>query len=159
MPEFTTTLHETLQGYTLPDGSRPYFAKVFKGEPGALMPTGGPMARWRVSRIQEPPEGPRTLSGLVMREMVFSAFCYWPLSATEAATDMTEDNIATVMVDLPPRFIRPALTDAYTIGGVPVTTLTLDGNPVTQADFPTLNSEVQVRVFQFDILARLLEES
>jgi hypothetical protein len=159
MAEFTTTLHETLQNYTLPGASSSYFAKVFKGNPGALMPTGRPLARWLVASVGEPPEGPRTM-GNVMRVAVFRVFCYWPLSGAEGSTQDTEDDILRVMVDLPPQLIDPTLTSSeYTVAGITVRALTLESVQPRELDFPPGSQDAQVNVFQFDIHARLLEES
>jgi hypothetical protein len=157
--EFTTTLHETLQNYTLPGASSTYFTKVFKGNPGALMPTSRPLARWLVASVGEPPEGPRTM-GNVMRVAVFRVFCYWPLSGAEGSTQDTEDDILRVMVDLPPQLIDPTLdhTD-FTVADLPVAALTLENVQPRELDFPPGSQEVQVNVFQFEIHARLLEES
>lgn len=161
MGELTLALDALLKAYQVPDGSTPYFTAVFKGEPLNLMPSGGQaMARWKVDRVQNPPEGPRVLSGQMMRTAVFKVFCYWPLSPMQGKQTGTEDDITAVMVDLPPRCAVPNLTAAdYTLGGLGIAAITVeDIEPVTR-ELPTPDAVAECRVFQFDIHARLLEAS
>lgn len=160
MIEFTVKLHDVLSGYVLPGATTPYFARVFKGEPNSLMPTSQAMARWRVKSISVPPEGPRVISGLMMRTAVFGVMCVWPLSATEEAQGRMEDEITTVAVDLPPLLCVPALdASEYTVGGVPVSALTVEDIQPIEPGFATVNAETMYRLFSFDVHARLLEES
>lgn len=154
--ELGLTIQETLAEYQIPDGVTPYFAKVFKGEPEALMPTGNPLARWHVVRSQPPPEGVRNLKGDRMTTVVYAIHCYWPLSALEESRESREDDIATVLIDLPNAFIALTATD-YTIGGYPVALLTVeDVSPVDRA-FPFPQSERECRILTFELHARVLE--
>jgi hypothetical protein len=159
--EFTTALHGILQEYTLADSAAPYFAKVFKGEPNALTPTGQALARWRVKSIGPAPEGPRVLTGEMMRTAVFNVMCVWPLTAMEGRQQGIEDEITEVCVSLPQCLCVPALTAAdYTIAGIPVSTITIEDISPVEAGFPVSNPESALaRLFQFDVHVRLLEES
>jgi hypothetical protein len=154
--EFTTTLHETLQNYTLPGASSSYFAKVFKGEPNALMPTAQALAKWRVARTEVPPEGARVLTGRRAVACVFIVNCYWPLSGTEGSQQSTEDEIPTVLIDLPTKFIALTATD-YTIGGYAIAGLTVEDVSSVERLQPFLTSEAEMRVATFEIHARVLE--
>lgn len=155
--ELSLTIHSTLQAYTLPGASSAYFAKVFKGEPEALTPTtGGAVARWHVVRTQPPPEGVRNLKGDRMTAMVFQIHVYWPLTAIEGAQQSQEDDIATVLIDLPNEFI--ALTAAnYTIGGYPVALLTVEDVSPVERQTPFINSDREMRILQIELHARVLE--
>lgn len=163
MIELTTQIHETLESYALPDSSTTYFAKVFKGEPLALMPSNGQaLARWHVKSVGPAPEGPRVVSGAMMRTAVFGVVCVWPLTASEGKARGIEDDIAAVCADLPPRLCVPALTASdYTVGGVPVSTITIEDLSPVDVGLPVNNPQAEgfARLFQFDIHARLLEES
>lgn len=153
--ELGLTIHSTLQEYTLPGASVAYFAKVFKGEPNALTPTAGQaLARWQVVRTQAPPEGVRNLKGDRMVAMVFAIYAYWPLSGLEGSQQSQEDDIATVLIDLPNSFIALTATD-YTIGGYPVALLTIeDVSPVERlAPF----GDTEMRVLRLELHARVLE--
>ena len=50
MSELGLTIDSKLVAYQIPGGNSAYFAKVFKGEPGALAPMNRALARWRVAR-------------------------------------------------------------------------------------------------------------
>lgn len=155
--ELGLTIQSTLAAYKLPGASANYFAKVFKGEPSALMPTAGQaLARWHVAESRVPPEGPRVISGSRMVELVYLINCYWPLSGAEGAQQSQEDDIATVLIDLPNDFI--ALTAAnYTIGGYAVSALTVEDTTTVERATPFPNSESEMRVAQFELHARVLE--
>lgn len=157
--ELGVTIHETLQGYTLPGASAPYFTKVFKGDPPALMATSKPLARWRVARSQPPPEGVRVLTGSRQVAIVYAINGYWPLSAVEAASENNEDDIATVLIDLPNRFIELTATD-YTIGGYPVSLLTVEDTSAVDRFVPFPDSgQADMRIAQWELHARVLEAS
>ncbi len=157
--ELGLTIQSTLVGYTLPGASVSYFTKVFKGEPEALMPTGGQaLARWHVIRSQPPPEGVRNLRGDRMSTVVYGINCYWPLTPSEEKRGSDEDDIAMVLLDLPNDFI--ALTaSTYTIGGYPVALLTVeDISGIERASpFPTAANDC--RILSFELHARVLEAS
>lgn len=156
MAEFTTALQDTLEAFTVAGAQSPYFAKVFKGEVPSLMPTPRPLARWRIDRVQAAPEGPRVISNQMMRTVVFTVYCYWPHVAL-AGSEQLEDDIATVAVTLPPA-INALVAASYTLGGVQVSAITVeDTSPIT-VDFPTERAEAQLRIFQFEVHVRLLEE-
>jgi hypothetical protein len=158
--ELGRTIQQTLEEYTLPGVSSPYFAKVFRGEPQALMPTNRALARWHVIRSQVPPEGARVLTGARQVVIVYLLNCYWPLSASEDTQGTQEDDIATVLIDLPNRFIDLTATD-YTIGGYPVALLTVEDTSEVQRviPFPDSNTLAEMRVIQFELHARVLEAS
>ena len=161
MAELGRTIHSTLAAYQIPGGSSAYFTKVFKGEPEALMPTGGQaLARWHVVRSQQPPEGARVIKagGDRMTTVVYQINCYWPLSPLQESMEDKEDDIATVLIHLPNSFL--ALTPAsYTIGGYPVAALTVeDVTPVERA-FPFPSAERECRILTFELHARVLEAS
>ncbi|MCZ7600002.1 MAG: hypothetical protein M5U09_22840 [Gammaproteobacteria bacterium] len=159
--EFTLTLQSTLEAYVIPGGSGAYFAKVFKGEPNALMPTPGhPLAHWKVLRTEPAPEGIRTLAGQRQLAIVFGVFAYWPLSAAAGKQRSDEDDIATVIVDLPNKPISPTLTATdYTIGGKAVALLTCENTQLVERTNPLPDSPADLRVLSFEIHARLLEAS
>ena len=164
MAEFTTKLHEVLAAYTLPGASSAYFAKVFKGEPNALTPVAGkPLARWRVLRSQAAPEGPRVLTGSRQIAVVFGIFAYWAPSASETKQRSDEDDIATVLVDLPNKFISPTITAKdYTIAGKALAVLTVEDTQLVDRSIPLPGSEtVQTdqRILSFELHARILEAS
>lgn len=155
--ELALTIQSKLEGYTLPGGSSAYFVKVFKGEPNALMPTSGKaLARWRVARSQVPPEGARVLTGSRQVAIVYVINCYWPLSGTEGAQEAHEDDIATVLIDLPNEFIGLTPSD-YTIGGYPVALLTVEDISSVDRLPPFNDSPVEMRIAQFELHARVLE--
>jgi hypothetical protein len=154
--EFTTTLHDTLAGYVLPDESDTYFGKVFVGEPNALAPVGKPVARWKIARTEQPPEGARNLKGRRMVACVFHVNCYWPLSGTEGSQANTELSIGRMLIDLPTKFIALEATD-YTIGGYAISGLTVEDVSSVERLQPFLTSEAEMRVATFEIHARVLE--
>lgn len=160
--ELGLTIQSTLEAYQLPGGSTRYFAKVFKGEPGALTVTGGkPLARWRVLRSQVPPEGPRVVNGHRMTSVVYGVTAYWPLSAVEGAQQSQEDDIATVLIDLPNRFIALTATE-YTIGGYPVALLTVEDTSGVERSVPFPSAGVdqaEMRITTWELHARVLEAS
>lgn len=156
--EFTAMLHQRLQEYVLPGGDAPYFAKVFKGEPEALMPSNAPLCRWHVTRSETPPEGPRVLSGNRMTAAVFQVHCYWPLSASEERRESQEDDIAIVLIDLPNEFIGLTAAD-YTIGGYPLAAITVEDITPVERDTPFPMSDRDMRILTFEVHARILEAS
>ena len=143
MAEFTTTLHNTIAGYTLTGASSALFAKVFKGHPSALMPTSGsPVARWYTSGTVDPPEGQRVLTGSRMATAVFVVQCYWPLAAVAGAQESQEDDIAEAMIGLPALLV--AITPStYTIAGKTVSVVTVDGQQSVNREyiFPNTDQE------------------
>src|SRR5688572_9631027 len=155
MAEFTATLHSTLQNYQLPGGSSAYFAKVFKGEPNALTVTNRALCRWRVLRSEVPPEGPRVLTGDRMIAVVFGVSCYWPLAGAETATEAIEDDIADVIVTLPISII--AIGRGDTIGGKTVREVTVEDPSTVERVAPFPQSDVEMRVLEFEVHARILE--
>jgi len=158
--EFTAALHSTIQSYTLPGVSSTYFDKVFKGEPNALMPGGKPLARWKVLRTEGSIEGMRTLKGQRQLTLVFEVMAYWPLSATEGSQQSFEDDIATVIVDLPNQLISPTLTASdYTIGGKAVALLTVEREQLVDRALPFPDSAAECRILSFELHAQLLEAS
>lgn len=161
MNEFSLTIQSTLEAYQIPGGSSAYFAKVYKGEPSALMPTTGrALARWRVLRSERPPEGARTLKSGGDRQtvVVFGISCYWPLTPAEAKQESQEDDIAAVLVDLPNEFI--ALTpSSYTIGGYPLAAITVEDVSSVDRMPPFPESPADMRILTFELHARILEAS
>lgn len=157
--ELGLTIDSKLAGYQLPNASSAYFAKVFKGEPNALAPMGGrALARWRVARSQVPPEGARVLTGSRQVAIVYVINCYWPLAGIEEAQETQEDDIATVLIDLPNEFIGLTASD-YTIGGYPVALLTVEDTSTVERlwPFPDSNNSAEMRIVQFELHARVLE--
>ena len=163
MSEFTTVLHEALQEYAIPNGNGAYFAKVFKGEPSALFPSNGPpICRWATTGTRVAPEGPRTLRGERMLAAVFGVFVYWPLAATEGAQQSQEDDISTVMVDLPATLVGlsdPDALETYTLAGKTVQLVTVEDPTLVERAFPFPSSEVEMRILTLEVHARMLEAS
>jgi hypothetical protein len=157
--ELGRTIQTTLEEYTLPGVAPAYFAKVFRGEPLALTPSSRALARWHVLRAQPPPEGPRVLNNNRMTAIVYGIHCYWPLTPSEEAQGTQEDDIATVLIDLPNRFIDLTASD-YTIGGYPVAGITVEDPSLVERVVPFADSgQAEMRTIHFELHARVLEAS
>lgn len=158
MAELGLTIQSTLAAYQLPGASSAYFTKVYRGEPQSLMPTAGqPLVRWKVDRSEVPPEGARVLTGRRATVVVFAVECFWPLSGMEGAQQSHEDDIATVLVDLPTKFIALTPT-SYTVGGYSVAAITVEDTSPVERTIPFPNvSDAEMRVLRFEVHARILE--
>lgn len=155
MTDFTVQLHSVIDGYYI-DGAK-VFAKVFKGHPNNLMPSGGkPLARWYTNGTIDPPEGQGNLKNQRQQVAVFIVQCYWPLGGVEGAQKSQEDDIANVMIGLPALF-NAITPNTYTIGGLLVALVTTAGTQPVNRDFIFPTSDTEGIVLTLTVHARILE--
>ena len=147
--EIFRRIDEILEGYVLEGEAKPYFAKVYRGNPEGLMPMNRLCAYWNL-QVVDPPEGKMTLTTW-MRQHVVRVKCFWLPTPLEETRENRELEIFSVSHELPEAFWGDVGLNATVTDCIPTDI------QIETEQFPLGSDSPMFRTVTFDLQLKILE--